>query len=164
MNKIDRLAMIRKAFNRSVEAIGVLPITAVEIKEETEKARNHAYGSRIVRNNLRNDSFDNEIDCTIPGMSQIRFDIPSVPTERETDILLSREEKRSLSREICRSVVSVVNQSNPVEITENETDSIFPAQDVEEFQSVFSPEIERYARAAVAFETDCENLPLRLMA
>jgi hypothetical protein len=159
VNKISRLAMIRASFNRLVDVTGVLPVSPVEIKEETEKLPHN----RDVRWRKSVKTNDTELDGAEGIASQLRFDSPTVPNERETDILLSQTEKRRLAKEICKEIVSVRLFSNPVEMTE-ESGDIFPSNELEEFVPVYSREHEEFSRAAIAFEMDCENLPLRLLA
>jgi hypothetical protein len=118
MNKTDRLAMIR---NRYAEKFGVqlasglLPVTKTEIREEAKAAK--------IRSVLSGDDSLATGDETEIG-SQLVFDKAEVKAERETDILLSPEEKREISKVILakkRVEIPVVSEdSDRVMLTQDD--------------------------------------------
>lgn len=164
MNKIDRLALIKSRFAAKNDVIGVLPVSPVEIQKEIAKVSRGSTDCAFAHDNRTNDGDTESAEGIVSSLS---FDRPNPVTERETEILLSETEKRHIVREIGRKIVSTVfrgvSQSNPVEIM-GENESIFPSENFEDFIPAIDPEMDRFARARAAFEMDCENRPLALMA
>jgi len=139
----SRLEMIRSAHRKiyGVSLPGFIPVSRREVASV-------ARGVKLA--SATDDSLSSGDEIEI-ATSRLVFDRAEIRAEKETDILLTRDERRQLTRELCRKMA--IANSPPLAET-------FASQDVADFVPAIDPEIDSWARAVAAFELDCETLPL----
>lgn len=120
MNKTDRLALLknRHAALFGVALVGLLPVSRNEIRGEARATKARV---AVAMDDSTSTGDENSLS------SQLQFDAPTVRAERESDVLLSDEERAQLAREMPARVATLAPS---VAIETNET---FAPQAVEEF-------------------------------
>lgn len=145
MNKTERLSFIKSRYAEKFGvqlASGLLPVSRAEIKDEARTVK-----SRVAREMDDSLATGDEVEIG----SQLVFDKAEIKAERETDILLSAEEKRELAKVILAKKkvffesADVSEDSDRVELTA--ADLPVPVFTREE-----SEEVSTFARLWAEFE------------
>lgn len=90
MNKSIRRNLIRNRWLglAGVAISGLMPVSSVEIAKEAHNVRRHEVSDSIL---------DEEIEGVQSGLA---FDSVNVKTDKDSEILLNKKEKRRLNREV----------------------------------------------------------------
>jgi hypothetical protein len=151
MTKAERLALFKSRYyeRNGMRLAALMSVSRAEIKNEARAVKSKV-AAQMEDSTASGDEFS--------LASRLQFDSAGIRAERETDILLSPEEKRQLAKETLSSIV----KSEPItaEVVESE-------QFAENPDAVYTPlytHAERVeAEAFARFELDCEAFPLSLM-
>jgi hypothetical protein len=152
MTKAERLALFKSRYyeRNGMRLAALMSVSRAEIKNEARAVKSKV-AAQMEDSTASGDEFS--------LASRLQFDSAEVKAERETDILLSAEEKRQLAKETLSSIVKTAPAA--LEIVDSES---FPSNPAAEYVPFFTRAEQIEAEARARFELDCEAFPLALMA